>query len=61
MTGLDFDYPTSAFSIAAKPGGWGKAKAVTEVKASLCADCGYVEFYATRPLPVWDEWSNQNR
>ena len=49
-------------AVAVRPATWSAmAKGVTQMQASVCADCGYTEFYAVNPQAVWEEWSKHNR
>lgn len=61
MTGLT-PFTDRTVRIAVNPPTWKDyAKGVSELKASACADCWYVELYAVTPSVMWEEWSKQNR
>jgi hypothetical protein len=37
--------------------GWLTAPAgLSGIRAHICADCGFTEFYAVSPLVVWEAW-----
>ncbi len=47
--------------VVATLGTWkDNAKGASDLTASICADCGFTEFYATNPTAVWEEWRKQN-
>ena len=57
MTGLPL-LPPSAVTIRVRPAtGWLTPPAgISDVRAHVCADCGFTEFYAFAPLVVWEAW-----
>lgn len=36
-----------------------KKRSYSDVRAELCADCGYVRFYATDPQELWSAYQNR--
>jgi hypothetical protein len=36
-----------------------KKRTYSDVRAELCADCGYVRFYATDPKELWSAYQNR--
>ena len=60
MTGLPL-FPGSELTVYVTPPTWLEAaKGMSGVRASVCGDCGYTEFYAVNPKVVLDEWRRQN-
>ena len=52
-------------SITSPPGkrGWlggGSGQTTSDLRASVCADCGYTELQAVSPNKLWWEWNKQN-
>lgn len=58
MTGLKPLLSSSAvLTVCVTPETWLEGrKGVSDLRVSVCADCGYVEWHAVTPEAVWDEW-----
>lgn len=61
MTGLPLVHPSDISVAVVLPGLLTPAKGFSPVRAHVCADCGFTEFYAVAPLTVWEAWRREQK